>query len=122
MRKLLAAAMLVGIVGTTAAWKIRHDFQEEQEGLLARAAVSMDQARETAFSSLPASGRVTEEEIEEEGGRLIYSFDIEVPGQGTYDVEIDAMTGQVIQSGLDDEDDSDSDDVDSDADSDGPGV
>ena len=121
MRKLAMGLFVMLTVGATAAWKVRHDYQSHQDVLLARAAISMDAARETAFSSVPADGRVTEEEIEEENGRLIYSFDIEVPGQGTFDVEVDAMTGELLQSGLDDEDEGEGDDDDG-GDDDGPGV
>jgi uncharacterized membrane protein YkoI len=119
MRRLAMGLFVVLTVGATAAWKVRHDYQEHQDVLLARAAITMDAARETAFSSVPADGRVTEEEIEEENGRLVYSFDIEVPGQGRFDVEVDAMTGQLLQSGLDDEEDGDDDDGEDD---DGPRV
>ena len=120
MRKAAIAVFVILLVGVTAAWKVRHDFQENQDALLARAAISMDAARETALGAAPANGRVTEEEIEEENGRLIFSFDFDVPGQGAYEVEVDAMTGQVINSGVDD-DDGDQDDDDDGGDDNGPG-
>jgi hypothetical protein len=42
-------------------------------------------------------GTVKSSELENEGGKLIYSFDIEVTGKsGIEEVNIDAMTGDVL--------------------------
>ena len=101
MRKAItlgAAALLV--VGATAAWELQHD--RSQDELQARTRTSADAARETALAAVPG-GRIVESELEEEDGQLIYSFDIEA-ADGTHDVEIDAITGKLLQSGLDDED------------------
>jgi uncharacterized membrane protein YkoI len=88
------------VVGGTAAWKVQHE--KTQDALQARARVSADAARQTALAAVPG-GRIVESELEEEDGRLIYSFDIEA-ADGTHDVEIDALTGQVLQSALENED------------------
>lgn len=54
------------------------------------------QARATALARVPG-GRVSAQELEEEDGRLIYSYDIEVPGRsGVQEVNVDAMTGEVV--------------------------
>jgi uncharacterized membrane protein YkoI len=43
------------------------------------------------------NGTVKSAELEREHGRLIYSYDIEVPGKsGIDEVNIDAMTGKVV--------------------------
>ena len=48
---------------------------------------------------------ITEAEIEEENGRLIYAFEIEVAGQdGVSDIEVDAITGELTGPDLEDED------------------
>ena len=94
MRK--AFTLAVGgllVIGATAAWKAQHDRHALQE----RARVSPEAARAAALGSVPG-GKILESELEEEDGRLIYSFDIEAA-----DVEIDAITGQVLQSGLENE-------------------
>jgi Peptidase propeptide and YPEB domain len=53
-------------------------------------------ARATALARVPG-GHVTSHELEEEDGRLIYSYDIEVPGRsGVQEVNVDAMTGEVV--------------------------
>ena len=106
MRKALVLA--VGgllAVGATAAWKVQHDRNALQE----RARVPAEDARATALAAVPG-GRIVESELEEEDGRLIYSFDIEA-ADGTHDVEIDALTGEVLQSALENENDDHDDDT-----------
>jgi uncharacterized membrane protein YkoI len=77
--------------GTTAPVALR----EESPGLLARARITEVEARALALARVPA-GRVVGAEIEEEDGRLLYSYDLELDGQpGLTGVEIDAMTGAV---------------------------
>ena len=82
--------------------------REEKAGLLARAKVTEIQARALALARVPG-GRFVDAELEEEDGRLVYSFDLVVDGQdGMMDVEIDAMTGEVL--GVEHEDDEDRED------------
>ena len=69
--------------------------REERPGLLARVKITEAEARALALARVP-SGRVVDAELEEEDGRLVYSYDLEVDGQaGLTGVEIDAMTGAV---------------------------
>jgi peptidase YpeB-like protein len=69
--------------------------REESPGLLARARVKEVEARALALARVPG-GRVVDAEIEEEDGRLVYSYDLELDGEpGLMGVEIDAMTGAV---------------------------
>ena len=71
---------------------------EDKPGLLARARVNPDLATATALARVPG-GVVKAGEIEEEGGKLIYSFDIKVAGKrGIEEVHVDAMTGALIKS------------------------
>lgn len=54
------------------------------------------QARATALARVP-DGTVKSFELEREGGRLIYSYDIAVKGKsGIEEVNVDAMTGKVV--------------------------
>jgi hypothetical protein len=58
--------------------------------------VSMQTARARALAVVPR-GRVRSAELEREHGRLIYSFDIAVPGRaGIEEVQISALTGRLI--------------------------
>jgi uncharacterized membrane protein YkoI len=118
-KAILLGAAGVLLVGATAAWKIQQDIEEEQKGLLAQAAVPAESAERIVLAAFPGA-TILESEIEEENGRLIYSFELEVAGQrGEVDVEVDAMTGELLPSEVDDDDDDD-DDSGSD-DDDGPG-
>ena len=53
-------------------------------------------ARATALAAVPG-GKVQSEELENEHGHLIYSYDIEVAGRaGIEEINVDAYTGQVL--------------------------
>lgn len=58
--------------------------------------IAESQARDSARARVP-HGHVQGEELEREGGRLIYSYDMKVPGRsGIQEVNVDAMTGEVV--------------------------
>lgn len=55
-----------------------------------------EQARAAALAGLTGA-RVMSEELEREGGRWIYSYDLEVAGrEGVEEVHVDALTGEVV--------------------------
>ena len=60
--------------------------------------MTMDQARKTALEQVP-QGQVQSEELEHEGGHLVYSFDIAVSGQeGVEEILVDAMDGTIVSA------------------------
>jgi hypothetical protein len=60
------------------------------------AKVSMKTARAIALAKVPR-GRIQAGELEREHGKLIYSFDIRVPGNsGIEEVQVDAIHGAVV--------------------------
>jgi uncharacterized membrane protein YkoI len=64
--------------------------------LKAEAKVTEAEARATAMKEVPG-GTIRSGELEREGGKLIYSFDIKVAGKsGIEEVNVDAMTGSVL--------------------------
>lgn len=70
--------------------------KEERPGLLARAAIGPDSATKIAMARV-RGGRVTQAEIETEHRKLVYSFDLAVPGKpGVEEVLVDARTGTVV--------------------------
>ena len=70
--------------------------KEEQTGLLAQATVSPDSAVAIAKARVP--GRIVEAELENEDGKLVYSFDIKVVGQDALtEVDVDALSGMVLK-------------------------
>ena len=69
---------------------------EDKPGLLKRAKITPDSATKVAAAAVP-NGKVTKGEIEEEKGKLIYSFDIKVPGKkGIEEIHVDPATGAVV--------------------------
>lgn len=64
--------------------------------LVAAAKITLDSARMIALHAVP-HGAVAAEELEREHGRLIYSFDMKVPGKsGIQEVNVNAITGVVV--------------------------
>jgi uncharacterized membrane protein YkoI len=69
---------------------------ETQATLQKEAKISEADARATALKQVP-NGTVKSSELEREHGKLIYSYDITVPGKtGIDEVNINAMDGSVV--------------------------
>jgi uncharacterized membrane protein YkoI len=65
--------------------------------LAAIAKISQDSAQVIALAQVPG-GRIESGELENEDGKLIYSFDIKVAGkEGIEEVHVSAITGEVIK-------------------------
>jgi uncharacterized membrane protein YkoI len=70
--------------------------EESQATLMKEAKVSEATARATALAQVP-NGSVKSSEIERENGKLIYSYDITVPGKtGIEEVNVNAIDGSVV--------------------------
>lgn len=70
--------------------------KEAKPGLLKQATITPDAATHTAMQRVP-KGEIREAEIEQEHGKLVYSYDIKVPGKsGIDEVLVDAKTGAVV--------------------------
>jgi len=82
------------------------DDKDDDENLSAddksRAKITLAEARVIALKRI--SGTVVEEELEKEKGRLQYAFDIKDGNGKVWDVEIDAVSGEILQAAEDDED------------------
>lgn len=91
--------------------KVETDDDDDDEELSdtdkATVKISLDAAREIALSKVP--GKVIDEELEKEHGRLQYAFDIKTSDGKVFDVEINAVTGEILQAEEDDDDDEDND-------------
>jgi len=98
-RKLItsfAAIALIGGLGIGIARAEDDDDQADQAKLAAEAKVTKEQAQATALKEVP-NGTIKEAEIENEKGRLIWSFDLTTPGTtDTTEVNVDAQTGKVV--------------------------
>ena len=70
--------------------------EKSQAALLAKAKISQAQAQQIALTKAPG-GTVKSGELEEEKGKLIWSFDIATPdSKDLTEVAVDAISGEVI--------------------------
>lgn len=66
--------------------------------LAAKAKVTEAAAAATALAKVPG-GKIESVELEEEDGKLIYSYDIKVAGKkGIEEIQVDAMTGAIAKA------------------------
>ena len=86
------AMTVLGLVLTVAA---ANTLAYTGQQFAAKAAIGIEQARATALTAQP--GKITDEELEKEGGGMRYSFDIR-HGKITQEVGVDAMTGKVLEN------------------------
>jgi len=88
---LVLAAIVAGFSLTS-----RADENDKQAKLEAKAKITKAAAQETALAKVP-HGTVKESELEEEDGKLIWSFDIATPdSKDITEVAVDAITGKII--------------------------
>jgi hypothetical protein len=65
--------------------------------LAKRAKVTEPEAAAAVLARVP-KGQIEAMELEEEGGKFIYSYDVKTPGKsGIDEVHVDAMTGKVVK-------------------------
>lgn len=70
--------------------------KEAKPGLLRQATITPDAATRTAMQQV-TNGQIQEAEIEQEHGKLVYSYDVKVPGKsGIDEVLVDAKTGTIV--------------------------
>ena len=70
--------------------------KQEQAKLEAKAKIARADAEKIALAKVPG-GTIKEGGIEEENGKLVWSFDIATPGAADItEVLVDAMTGEVV--------------------------
>lgn len=105
----LGVAAMFGVAGVAAAQSTTHTMQStrstmQQNGpkadipanLAAKAKISESAARATALARVPGA-TVEAAELENEGGKLLYSYDLKVAGQsGIQEVQVNALDGSVI--------------------------
>jgi hypothetical protein len=90
----LAPALILAACGRGTNTSIK----EETAGLAASAKIDPATARSTALARAPG-GKIVSEELEQENGMLVYSFDIKVGSQpGIEEVLVDATDGKVVSA------------------------
>lgn len=92
----LSASLLAGCVSEKCEQQHK---QAKQAKLLTEAKISKDAAEKTALARVP-NGTIQESELEKEHGKLQWSFDVATPNsKDITEVNVDAMTGDVISTG-----------------------
>jgi uncharacterized membrane protein YkoI len=70
--------------------------EASQAALLAQARITEGEATRTALAKVPG-GVVKSFELEREGGRLVWSFDISRPSRpGVIEIQVDALSGRIV--------------------------
>jgi uncharacterized membrane protein YkoI len=92
----VAIALSAAVAGAQA--PAQHKKAETQAELQKEAKLTMADARAMALKTVPGA-TIQAGEIEREGGKLIYSFDMKVAGKsGIDEVNIDAITGKLLSN------------------------
>ncbi len=88
MTIVLAASLMLGFLGCASS--------KSQAELQARAKISQAEAQRIALEREP-EGIVKEVELEEEHGKLVWSFDLGKPGtKDITEIHVDAITGAIV--------------------------
>lgn len=93
--KLTSVTMATALVLTGLTTATLRAADETDAQLQAEAKITKTQAETTALAKVP-HGRIQAAELEKEHGKLIWSFDIEMPGsKNITEVQVDAKSGQI---------------------------
>jgi len=88
-----AAAVAIAVPAAQAQGKYKRDIPDS---LAKQTKITEEAAAATAHKRVP-KGTIDGVELEREKGKLMYSYDIKVPGKsGADEVNVDALTGKVI--------------------------
>ncbi len=88
MRALVALCTLFGLVARLGA----------AEDPARQAAISQEVAARTALEKIPG-GKIQSAELERERGRLVWSFDITIPGSpNVAEIQVDARSGKIVSN------------------------
>ena len=92
----LKKIVLVGLVAVLSHAGIVQAEKSDAE-LKAQAKISEEQATKIALQKVP-KGKVQDKGLEEENGKLVWSFDLTMPGtKDITEVQVDAKTGEVVE-------------------------
>jgi uncharacterized membrane protein YkoI len=102
INSIICSILTVGLLagGLTACMTEKEEGNEGKEGkankLEAQAKITKAEAQKIALDKVPG-GTIKEGDIEQEKGKLLWSFDIATPGtKDITEVQVDALTGAVI--------------------------
>jgi uncharacterized membrane protein YkoI len=97
LSSMLACGLLAfGLIACATDKEEGHEAKANAAKLEAQAKVKKADAERTALAKVPG-GAIKEGELEKEGGRLVWSFDISTAGtKDITEVQVNAMTGDVV--------------------------
>jgi uncharacterized membrane protein YkoI len=98
--KSLIGILLIFVCGSVLAEKLEgreHPLSKEEQVLAKKAKLSFAEAKKIALTKAP--GQIFNWELEMEDGKIIYSFEIELPDDKKYsrEVDVDAMSGKIVE-------------------------
>jgi uncharacterized membrane protein YkoI len=97
----LAGALMTGgaLFGSVAAQQQEPHYKRDlPAALMKRATVAEPDAAKTALAQV-ANASIKAVELEDENGKLIYSYELKVPGRsGIEEVNVDAKSGKVVNT------------------------
>lgn len=93
----IATVVAVALVALAPAAHAQGTYKKHiPDSLAKRAKISEPEAAAVAMKRVP-KGKIEGAELEMEGGKFLYSYDLKTPGKsGIDEVHIDAMSGKVI--------------------------
>lgn len=95
----LSLGLAAGLMAGCASEDEKGEKSNNQSDLQAQAKISKDDAEQIAMAKVP-NGTIKESELEKENGHLQWSFDMTTPGEKNItEVNIDAITGNVLNIG-----------------------
>ncbi|RON81562.1 PepSY domain-containing protein [Pseudomonas fluorescens] len=96
--KTLTALSIAAIIGSTASLAHARDLGPDEALRLRDAGtiVSFEKLNATALAKHPGS-KITDTELEEQYGKYIYQVEMRDPQGLEWDLELDAVTGQVLK-------------------------
>ena len=93
MKQILTSLLVLGLM---AGASFNATAKEKKSKLEAKAKISKADALKTAQVKVP-TGKVIDSELEEENGKLVWSFDFALPGtKDITEVQVDAVTGEIV--------------------------
>ncbi|MGH7620155.1 MAG: PepSY domain-containing protein [Gemmatimonadaceae bacterium] len=96
MKLAISAAALAAVLVTVPVHAQASYKRDLPDSLKSKVKVAEGAAAKTALAKVP-KGAIEGVELEREKGKIMYSYDIKVPGKkGVEEVNIDALTGKVL--------------------------
>ena len=100
--KVITTSLIGLLIAGTSAFAIAGQNNDgESSKLVNEAGITIDQAMSIGLNEVP--GKVTESEIEKEDGKLVWEISVLDNQNQTYELEIDANSGEVLEKELDDD-------------------